>query len=40
MTVEQRRMVFSLRKSGLNVREVARAVGIHFMTVYRVLDGA
>jgi transposase, IS30 family len=40
MTVEQRRMVFSLRKSGLSVREVARAVGIHFMTVYRVLDGA
>jgi len=40
MTVEQRRMVFRLRKSGLPVREIARAAGIHFMTVYRVLEGA
>ena len=40
MTVDQRRMVFRLRKSGLTAREVARAAGIHLMTVYRVLEGA
>jgi transposase, IS30 family len=40
MTREQRQMVFRLRKEGLSVNEVARAVGMHFMTVYRVLDGS
>jgi IS30 family transposase len=39
MTAEQRRMVFRLRSEGLSVNEVARAVGMHFQTVYRVLDG-
>jgi IS30 family transposase len=38
MTVEQRKMVFSLRGKGLSVAEVARAAGIHFQTAYRVLD--
>ena len=39
MTAEQRRMVFRLRSEGLSVNEVARAVGMHFQTVYRVLEG-
>ncbi len=39
MTAEQRRMVFRLRSEGLKVNEVARAVGMHFQTVYRVLEG-
>jgi transposase, IS30 family len=39
MTREQRRMVFRLRTEGLSVNEVARAVGMHFQTVYRVLEG-
>jgi transposase, IS30 family len=39
MTADQRRMVFRLRSEGLSVNEVARAVGMHFQTVYRVLEG-
>jgi IS30 family transposase len=39
MTAEQRRMLFRLREEGLTVAEVARAIGMHFQTVYRVLEG-
>jgi transposase, IS30 family len=38
MTVERRKMVFSLRGNGLSVAEVARAADIHLQTAYRVLD--
>ncbi len=40
MTVEQRRLVFRLRGKGLTVKEVARAADVHFMTIYRVLEGS
>jgi DNA invertase Pin-like site-specific DNA recombinase len=39
MTAEQRRMLFRLRDEGLSVEEVARAIGMHLITVYRVLEG-
>lgn len=40
ITADQQRMVFRLRSEGLSVNEVARAVGMHFGTVYAVLDGS